>query len=52
MSLIHMDLGMFRGLVTGVLLVLFLWLIAWAWSRKRAPAFDAAARAPLEEDAS
>ena len=45
-----MTMGVFRGIVTGVLLVLFLWLIAWAWSRKRAAAFDAASRAPLEED--
>ena len=41
---------MFRGIVTGVLLVLFVWLVAWAWSKARKPAFDAAARAPLEED--
>ena len=46
-----MDIGMFRGLVTGTLLVLFVWLIAWAWSKARKPAFDAAARVPLEEDA-
>ena len=26
-------------------------LVAWAWSRRRAPLFDAAARTPLEEDA-
>jgi cytochrome c oxidase cbb3-type subunit 4 len=45
----HMTMGVFRGMVTGVLLVLFLWLVAWAWSRKRAPMFDAAARAPLED---
>ena len=41
---------MFRGIVTGVLLVLFLCLIGWAWSRKRARQFDAAARAPLEDE--
>ena len=45
-----MDINTFRGLVTALLLVLFVWLIAWAWSRRRAPVFDAAARAPLEED--
>ena len=45
-----MDINTFRGLVTAVLLVLVVWLIAWAWSRRRAPVFDAAARAPLEED--
>jgi cytochrome c oxidase cbb3-type subunit 4 len=46
-----MDIGMFRGIVTGTLLVLFVWLIAWAWSKARKPAIDAAARVPLEEDA-
>jgi cytochrome c oxidase cbb3-type subunit 4 len=46
-----MDIGMFRGIVTGTLLVLFVWLLAWAWSKARKPAFDAAARVPLEEDA-
>ena len=45
-----MSIGVFRGIVTGTLLVLFVWLVAWAWSRRRAPVFDVAARAPLEED--
>jgi cytochrome c oxidase cbb3-type subunit 4 len=47
----NMTIETFRGLVTGVLLVLFCWLVAWAWSRSRKSAFDAAARQPLEEDA-
>jgi cytochrome c oxidase cbb3-type subunit 4 len=46
-----MDLGIFRGIVTGALLVLFISLVVWAWSRKRASAFDAAARLPLEGEA-
>lgn len=46
-----MDLGVFRGIITGVLLVLFVWLVAWAWSKSRKAEFDAAARVPLEEDA-
>ncbi len=45
-----MDLGVFRGIITGVLLVLFIWLVAWAWSKARKAEFDAAARLPLEED--
>jgi cytochrome c oxidase cbb3-type subunit 4 len=45
-----MDINLFRGIVTAVLLVLFVSLVIWAWSRKRAPAFDAAARLPLEDD--
>src|SRR5262245_7181120 len=28
-----MDINTFRGIITGVLLVLFLWLVAWAWSK-------------------
>lgn len=45
-----MDIGTFRGLVTAVLLGLFVWLVAWAWGKSRRAAFDAAARLPLEED--
>jgi cytochrome c oxidase cbb3-type subunit IV len=45
-----MDINVFRGIVTGLLLVLFCWLVVWAWSRKRTSAFDAAARLPLEDE--
>jgi cytochrome c oxidase cbb3-type subunit IV len=45
-----MDINIFRGIVTGVLLVLFLCLIGWAWSRSRQRAFDEAARLPLEDE--
>lgn len=45
-----MDIGVFRGLVTGALLGLFVWLVIWAWSRKRRGDFDAAARLPLEDE--
>ena len=51
MTTIEFTMGTVRGLVTAVLLGLFVWLVAWAWSRARRPAFDAAARMPLEEDA-
>lgn len=44
-----MDINVFRGIVTGVLLVLFLCLIAWAWSSRRKEKFEAAARLPLED---
>ena len=44
-----MDINTFRGIVTGVLLVLFVSLIAWAWSKSRRADFEAAARLPLEE---
>jgi len=41
---------MVAGIVTGVLLALFLGAWAWAWSPRRRDAFDAAARMPLRED--
>ena len=43
-------LGTLSGIFTAVLIVLLAGIAAWAWSGKRAEAFDAAARAPLEED--
>ena len=46
-----MTIDTFRGLVTAVLLGLFVWLVVWAWSKARKPAFDAAARMALDEDA-
>jgi len=45
-----LTMGTVRGLVTAVLLGLFVWLVVWAWSKARRPAFDAAARMPLEDD--
>lgn len=44
-----MDIDTFRGVITAVLLLLFIALGAWAWSRKRQETFDEAARMPLEE---
>ena len=43
--------GTLSGIFTAVLIVLMTGIAAWAWSSKRREAFDAAARAPLEEDA-
>ena len=40
---------MISGIVTAVLLVLFLAGWFWAWSPKRRAEFDAAARLPLDE---
>ena len=42
--------GTLSGIFTGVLIVLLAGIATWAWSGKRTEAFDAAARAPLEED--
>jgi cbb3-type cytochrome oxidase subunit 3 len=40
----------FHGIWTGALIVLFLMLVAWAWSDARKPDFDEASRLPLEDD--
>jgi cytochrome c oxidase cbb3-type subunit 4 len=45
-----MDIGIVRGLITAVILVLFVGLWAWSWSRNRREDFDAASRMPLGED--
>jgi cytochrome c oxidase cbb3-type subunit 4 len=45
-----MDYGVYGSVMTVVMLVIFLAIVAWAWSAKRRSAFDAAARMPLEED--
>jgi cytochrome c oxidase cbb3-type subunit 4 len=37
------------GIVTLVLLVVFLGIVIWAYSGRRKPDFDAAARIPLED---
>ncbi|MEO8065019.1 MAG: cbb3-type cytochrome c oxidase subunit 3 [Pseudomonadota bacterium] len=45
-------MGTFRGIITAVLLLLFCWLVVWAWSKSRRADFDAAARMPLEDEGS
>ena len=42
---------MFPGIITSVLLVLFLIGSAWVWSPRRKHEFDAAARLAIEESA-
>lgn len=45
-----MDIGTVRGLITALLVILFLGIWAWSWSRKRRKDFDAAAQLPLDDD--
>ncbi len=45
-----MDIGTFRGLLTLVLMTLFIGMVLWAYSRRRREDFDAAAQLPLEDD--
>jgi len=42
-------IGTVRGIITLVLMVLFIALTVATWSRRRKPMYDAAARLPLEE---
>ena len=44
-----MDIGTLRGLLTAALLILFLCIVFWAYSRRRRADFERAAQLPLEE---
>ena len=46
-----MDSGVISGVVTAILIVTFIGGWIWAWSAKRKPDFDAAARLPLDDEA-
>ncbi len=46
----ELDIGTFRGVLTAVLMVLFVGLVFWAYSKRRHDDFSAAARLPLEDD--
>lgn len=45
-----MNAGTVSGVVTALLLALFVGAWAWAWSEGRRAGFEAAARLPLDED--
>ena len=45
-----MDATTIRAAALIILIIGFLGMWAWAWSKKRKPEFDRAARLPLEED--
>ena len=45
-----MNPGALSGFVTAVLMLVFVGIVAWAYSGRRRLRFDAAARMPLEED--
>ena len=44
-----MDMDVFRGLMTGALLLLFIGLGIWTWSRGRTETFEAAASMALDD---
>jgi len=45
-----LDINVARGIVLILLIIGFLGIWAWAWSKKRRPEFLAASMLPLEED--
>jgi len=45
-----MDYAFLSSVMTVVMLATFVGIVCWAWSAKRQAAFDAAARAPLEDE--
>jgi cytochrome c oxidase cbb3-type subunit 4 len=45
-----MNSGTLSGIVTSILIVLFLGVWVWAYSARRKEQFSRAARMPLEED--
>ncbi len=45
-----MDINLFRGIETALLLVLFIGLVIWVYSKKRKSSFDEAAQMPLNEE--
>jgi cytochrome c oxidase cbb3-type subunit 4 len=45
-----MDIGIFRGILTAVLMALFIALVIWAYSRRRHDEFSEAAQLPLGDD--
>jgi cytochrome c oxidase cbb3-type subunit 4 len=45
-----MDMGTFRGVMTAILMIAFIGLVIWAFSRRRNADFEAAAALPLNEE--
>jgi cytochrome c oxidase cbb3-type subunit 4 len=46
----NIDINTLRGLLTLLLLILFICLFAWAYSKKRASAFSEAANLPFADE--
>ncbi len=43
-------MGIVNGIMTVVLMAVFIGIVVWAWRRERRQQFDEAAALPLEED--
>jgi cytochrome c oxidase cbb3-type subunit IV len=46
------ELNVVRGILTLVLMLSFITLVVWLYSKRHQHAYDAAAQLPLEEDSS
>lgn len=46
-----MDINVFRGLMSAVLLLAFIGVIIWAYSKNQKKSFDEAANLPFADDA-
>ena len=46
-----MDSGTASGVMTGILILVFIGIIIWAYSSRRRRDFEEAARIPLEDEA-
>lgn len=45
-----MESGVLSGMTILLLILVFIGIVAWAWSAKRKKAFDEAARLPLDDE--
>jgi cytochrome c oxidase cbb3-type subunit 4 len=45
-----MDINTLRSVTTVVSFVVFIWIVLWAWSRRRNADFSEAANLPFEQD--
>lgn len=45
-----MDVNDFRSIVTVLSLVVFLGIVAWAWSKSNQASFDEAAQLPFKDE--
>jgi cytochrome c oxidase cbb3-type subunit 4 len=44
-----MDIGTISGIATGLSMIAFLGVVAWAWSARRKDTFERLARVPLDD---
>jgi cytochrome c oxidase cbb3-type subunit 4 len=50
MNMDYLDINVLREITTVASLILFVGIVAWAYSRRRTDDFEQAARLPFEQD--